>query len=52
MSFLVLGMAAPGAVTVDDASAIATSFPSFIDLMNQLGADMKIISDIISGASR
>jgi len=52
MSFLVLGMAAPGAVTVDDASAIATSFPGFIDLMNQLGADMKIISDIISGASR
>jgi 3-phosphoshikimate 1-carboxyvinyltransferase len=52
MSFLVLGMAAPGAVTVDDASAIATSFPGFIDLMNQLGADMKIISDIISGASQ
>ena len=51
MSFLVLGMAAPGAVTIDDASAIATSFPGFIDLMNQLGADIKIISDIISGVS-
>lgn len=51
MSFLVLGMVSDGAVTVDDASAIATSFPGFIDLMNGLGADMKIISDIISGVS-
>jgi 3-phosphoshikimate 1-carboxyvinyltransferase len=50
MAFLVLGMAAEGAVAVDDATAIATSFPGFIPLMNGLGADMKIISEIISGA--
>jgi 3-phosphoshikimate 1-carboxyvinyltransferase len=38
MSFLVLGIAADEAVTVDDGGAIATSFPGFIDLMNGLGA--------------
>ncbi len=38
MSFLVLGMAAAESVAVDDASAIATSFPGFADLMNGLGA--------------
>ena len=43
MSFLVLGMAAEGAITVDDATAIATSFPDFIGLMNGLGADMREI---------
>jgi len=37
MSFLVLGMASSEAVTVDDASPIATSFPGFADLMNRLG---------------
>jgi 3-phosphoshikimate 1-carboxyvinyltransferase len=41
MSFLVLGMAAEGAIAVDDAAAIATSFPNFTDLMNGLGADMR-----------
>ena len=41
MAFLVLGMASEGAVMVDDASAIATSFPGFLGLMNQLGADMR-----------
>jgi 3-phosphoshikimate 1-carboxyvinyltransferase len=41
MSFLVLGMAADGAITVDDAAAIATSFPNFTGLMNSLGADMR-----------
>ena len=43
MSFLVLGMAAEGAVTVDDATAIATSFPGFAALMNGLGADIREI---------
>ncbi len=38
MSFLVLGMGAAESVAVDDASAIATSFPGFADLMNGLGA--------------
>ena len=44
MSFLVLGMAAEGAVTVDDVTAIATSFPGFLSLMNGLGADMHEVS--------
>ncbi len=43
MSFLVLGMAAEGAVVVDDATAIATSFPGFTALMNGLGADIQEI---------
>lgn len=38
MSFLVLGMAARAAVTIDDASPVATSFPIFHDLMTGLGA--------------
>jgi 3-phosphoshikimate 1-carboxyvinyltransferase len=38
MSFLVLGLAADKAIAVDDASAIATSFPGFIPLMTGLGA--------------
>ncbi|MCB2081391.1 MAG: 3-phosphoshikimate 1-carboxyvinyltransferase [Hyphomicrobiales bacterium] len=37
MAFLVLGMAAGKPVTVDDTTAIATSFPGFVALMNQLG---------------
>jgi 3-phosphoshikimate 1-carboxyvinyltransferase len=43
MSFLVLGMAAEQPIAVDDASAIGTSFPDFVGLMNGLGAK---ISDI------
>jgi 3-phosphoshikimate 1-carboxyvinyltransferase len=38
MSFLVLGMAAEKPVEIDDAEAIGTSFPGFVDLMNGLGA--------------
>lgn len=38
MAFLVLGLAARDPVTVDDASMIATSFPEFRGLMEQLGA--------------
>ena len=40
MSFLVLGMVAQEPVAVDDARAIATSFPGFVELMNGLGADI------------
>ena len=40
MSFLVLGMAAETAISVDDATPIATSFPGFMDLMNGLGASI------------
>ena len=38
MSFLVMGLAANAAVTVDDAAMIATSFPEFESLMRGLGA--------------
>jgi 3-phosphoshikimate 1-carboxyvinyltransferase len=38
MSFLVLGLASDGPVTVDDASPIATSFPEFRAMMTGLGA--------------
>ena len=39
MSFLVLGLAAKAAVSVDDASPIVTSFPIFTALMTGLGAE-------------
>jgi 3-phosphoshikimate 1-carboxyvinyltransferase len=38
MSFLVMGLASRAAVTVDDGSMIATSFPNFQTLMGALGA--------------
>ena len=38
MSFLVLGLATESPVSIDDADAIATSFPGFVDLMEKLGA--------------
>jgi 3-phosphoshikimate 1-carboxyvinyltransferase len=40
MAFLVLGMAAAEAVTVDDGAAIDTSFPGFRALMNGMGANI------------
>ena len=40
MSFLVYGMAARTAVSIDDAGMIDTSFPGFVGLMNRLGADI------------
>jgi 3-phosphoshikimate 1-carboxyvinyltransferase len=38
MSFLVMGLAAQNAVSVDDETMIATSFPTFRPLMERLGA--------------
>ncbi len=40
MSFLVLGMCAAAPITVDDGAPIRTSFPSFVDDMGALGADI------------
>ncbi len=40
MSHLVLGLAADQAVTVDEPGMIATSFPGFVELMRDLGADI------------
>lgn len=42
MSFLVMGMATENPVHVDDTRAIATSFPGFVELMNNLGADLTV----------
>jgi 3-phosphoshikimate 1-carboxyvinyltransferase len=44
MAFLTLGMAAREPVTVDDIAMIATSFPSYRDLMRGLGADFTVPS--------
>jgi 3-phosphoshikimate 1-carboxyvinyltransferase len=41
MSFLVLGMAAVKPVVIDDGSPIDTSFPTFVTLMNGLGAGIR-----------
>jgi 3-phosphoshikimate 1-carboxyvinyltransferase len=38
MAFLCLGLAAEKPVSIDDGRMIATSFPSFFTLMNDLGA--------------
>jgi 3-phosphoshikimate 1-carboxyvinyltransferase len=40
MAFLVLGLATRAPVRIDDGTAIDTSFPDFIALMNDLGADI------------
>jgi 3-phosphoshikimate 1-carboxyvinyltransferase len=40
MSFLVLGLATQNPVSIDDAAAIGTSFPGFVDLMNGIGTDV------------
>jgi len=40
MAFLVLGMAAERAITVDDSGPIETSFPGFAGMMNEVGADI------------
>jgi 3-phosphoshikimate 1-carboxyvinyltransferase len=41
MSFLVMGLASARAVSVDDMSFIATSFPDFVPLMVRLGGEMQ-----------
>lgn len=40
MSFLVMGLASDRPISIDDASMIATSFPTFVDLMHSIGADI------------
>ena len=41
MAFLVMGLASEKAVTVDDTAMIATSFPEFRSLMEQIGAQFR-----------
>lgn len=45
MSFLVLGCAAEEPIIIDDAAPIRTSFPNFIELMNDLGARIELSGD-------
>jgi 3-phosphoshikimate 1-carboxyvinyltransferase len=40
MSFLVLGTVTDEPISIDDAATIKTSFPNFVELMNDLGADI------------
>jgi len=40
MAFLVLGTATSDPVTIDDAAPIKTSFPNFMELMNDIGCDI------------
>lgn len=41
MAFVVLGMASPGGMAIDDGAPIGTSFPGFVDLMNGLGGEIR-----------
>jgi 3-phosphoshikimate 1-carboxyvinyltransferase len=45
MSFLVMGLAAERPVTVDDTAMIATSFPSFVELLAGLGAGFAEVAE-------
>ncbi len=40
MAFLTMGLASKAPVTVDDGGMIATSFPTYVELMRGLGADI------------
>ena len=40
MAFLVLGAAAREPIMIDDGAAIATSFPGFVTMMNELGTEI------------
>ena len=39
MSFLVMGLAAERPVSIDDSAIIGTSFPGFVELLKDLGAE-------------
>jgi 3-phosphoshikimate 1-carboxyvinyltransferase len=40
MAFLVMGLASAKPVQIDDGAFIATSFPGFVPMLRDLGADM------------
>ena len=40
MAFLTLGLAAERPVEVDEAEMIGTSFPSFVEVMKSIGANI------------
>ncbi len=45
MAFAVLGQMADAPITIEDASPIQTSFPSFINLMKALGAGLELVDE-------
>lgn len=45
MAYLVLGLASEKPVVIDDATAIDTSFPRFLDLMTGLGANIDTVEN-------
>jgi 3-phosphoshikimate 1-carboxyvinyltransferase len=45
MSFLIAGLAARHAISIDDGAMIATSFPDFIETMNGLGAAITTVTE-------
>ena len=42
MSFLILGLSSQSYIEIDDYSTINTSFPNFIQLMRELGANLEV----------
>ena len=42
MSFLILGLSSQKTIEIDDCSPIKTSFPNFVDLMRDLGANLEL----------
>ncbi len=46
MSFLVLGQVSDQPICIDDAAAIATSFPDFVALMTTLGANLQLSNSL------
>ena len=42
MSFLILGLSSQETIEIDDCSPIKTSFPNFVDLMRDLGANLEL----------
>lgn len=47
MSFLCLGLATAEPVSIDDISPVMTSFPGFVTVMNELGAQIGIEEDFL-----
>ena len=45
MAYLILGLASEKPVVIDDATAIGTSFPRFLDLMTGLGANIDTVEN-------
>ncbi len=43
MSFLVLGTVSDEPISIDDAAPIKTSFPNFVKLMDEVGADISVV---------